>query len=170
MALAVTVSSKTLEATTLLIQSDLDLIVKSSRDEIVRVRREHAHRQTVAGRAAADLQRAASVSPKATTGADGVFKQSYKELNEAADVRVLGLAAGRRGVEHRLAARRRRGPGPGGQGIYLHRSLDLSAGTIGVCPRRAAPRGGRQLHGRARQEVHARGARSAAAARSGRRR
>ena len=32
--MAVTVSSKTLEATTLVIQSDLDVIVKSSRDEV----------------------------------------------------------------------------------------------------------------------------------------
>ncbi len=33
--MAVTVSSKTLEATTLVLQSDLDIIVKSSRDEVL---------------------------------------------------------------------------------------------------------------------------------------
>ena len=32
--MAVTVSSKALEATTMVIQSDLDVIVKSSRDEV----------------------------------------------------------------------------------------------------------------------------------------
>ena len=32
--MAVTVSSKTLEATTLVLKSDLDIVVKSSRDEV----------------------------------------------------------------------------------------------------------------------------------------
>ena len=55
--MAVTVSGKTLEATTLVMQSDLDVIREKLARRGVRVRREHAHRQSLAEGAAAHLQR-----------------------------------------------------------------------------------------------------------------
>ena len=51
--MAVTVSSKALEATTMVVQSDLDVIVKSSRDEVFVFAENMLTRQAVAGRAAA---------------------------------------------------------------------------------------------------------------------
>ncbi len=55
--MAVTVSSKTLEATTLVMQSDLDIIVKSSRDEVFVFAENMRTGKAVAESAAADLQR-----------------------------------------------------------------------------------------------------------------
>ncbi len=90
-AIAVTISSKTLEATTLVLQSDLDLIVKSSRDELF-VFAENMRTGQAWPKARLLLSNGKQVFAEAATGDDGVFKQSYKELKEAGDVRVLALA------------------------------------------------------------------------------
>jgi alpha-2-macroglobulin len=92
-AMAVTVSSKTLEATTLVLQSDLDLIVKSSRDELF-VFAENMRTGKPWPGVRLLISNGQQVFAEGTTGPDGVFKQSYKELHDAADVRVLGLAEG----------------------------------------------------------------------------
>ncbi len=92
-ALAVTVSSKTLEATTLVLQSDLDLIVKSSRDELF-VFAENMRTGKPWPKVRLLISNGQQVFAEGVTGDDGVFKQSYKELHDANDVRVLGLAEG----------------------------------------------------------------------------
>lgn len=89
--MAVTVSSKTLEATTLVIQSDLDVIVKSSRDEVF-VFAENM----LTGKPWPDARLLVSngrqVFAEKTTGQDGVFQGSFKELKDAGDVRVFAVA------------------------------------------------------------------------------
>ncbi|HYW81028.1 MAG TPA: tetratricopeptide repeat protein, partial [Thermoguttaceae bacterium] len=89
--MAVTVSSPTLEATTLVIQSDLDLIVKSSRDEVFVFAQ-----NMLTGKPWADARLLISdgknVFAEATTGDDGVLQQAYEELKDAGDVRVFAIA------------------------------------------------------------------------------
>src|SRR5574340_79909 len=89
--MAVTLSSKTLEATTLVLQSDLDVIVKSSRDEVFVLAE-----NMLTGKPWPDVRLLVSngntVFAEAATGADGVWKQTYKELKDAGDVRVFAIA------------------------------------------------------------------------------
>ena len=153
--MAVSVSSKTLEATTLVIQSDLDVIVKSSRDEVF-VFAENMRTGKPWPGARLLISNGRQVFAEETTGADGVLQKSYKELKDAGDVRVFAVAEGNvasnvidlQGVG--VAARARR------QGIHLHRSARVSRRPGGSRPRLSAPRGRRRLHDREGQEVHAR--------------
>ncbi len=91
--IAVTVSSSTLEATTLLIQSDLDIITKSSRDELF-VFGENMR----TGKGWADVRLIVSdgtqILTEGKTGSDGVFRYSCEGLKTANDVRVLAIADG----------------------------------------------------------------------------
>jgi alpha-2-macroglobulin len=89
--MAVTVSSKTLEATTLVIQSDLDIIVKSSRDEIF-VFAENLRTGKPWPKARLLISNGQQVFAEAATGDDGVFQKSYDELKSAGDVRVFAVA------------------------------------------------------------------------------
>ena len=91
--MAVTVSSKTLEATTLLVRSDLDVIVKSSRDEVF-VFAENMLTGKPWPKARLLISNGSKVFAEAATGQDGVLKQSYKELKDAGDVRVFAVADG----------------------------------------------------------------------------
>ncbi|HEV3022339.1 MAG TPA: MG2 domain-containing protein, partial [Pirellulales bacterium] len=91
--LAVTVSSKTLEATTLVVQSDLDVVVKSSRDEVFVFAENLRTGKPWAG-ARLLISNGQQVFAEATTGDDGVFQKSYDELKSAADVRVFAIADG----------------------------------------------------------------------------
>ncbi|MGQ9575090.1 MAG: tetratricopeptide repeat protein [Thermoguttaceae bacterium] len=89
--MAVTVSTRTHEATTLVLQSDLDIIVKSSRNELF-VFAENMR----TGKPWPDVRLLISdgkqVFAEGTTGKDGVFRGEFKELKDAADVRVLAVA------------------------------------------------------------------------------
>ncbi|HET6879013.1 MAG TPA: tetratricopeptide repeat protein, partial [Pirellulales bacterium] len=91
--MAVTVSSKTLEATTLVIQSDLDMIVKSSRDEIF-VFAENLRTGRPWPKARLLISNGQQVFAEGETGEDGVFQKSYDELKSAGDVRVFAVADG----------------------------------------------------------------------------
>ncbi|MBN2475322.1 MAG: tetratricopeptide repeat protein [Pirellulales bacterium] len=91
--LAVTVSSETLEATTLVIQSDLDVVVKSSRDEVF-VFAENMLTGKPWENVRLLISDGKEVFAEATTGADGVLQQSYKQLKDAGDVRVFATAGG----------------------------------------------------------------------------
>ena len=91
--MAVTVSGKTLEATTLVVQSDLDVIVKSSRDEVF-VFAENLRTKKPWANARLLVSNGQQVFAEATTGDDGVFQKSYDELKSAADVRVFAVADG----------------------------------------------------------------------------
>lgn len=90
---AVTVSSATLEATTLLIQSDLDIVTKSSRDELF-VFGENMR----TGKGWADVRLIVSdgtqILTEGKTGSDGVFRYSCEGLKTANDVRVLAITEG----------------------------------------------------------------------------
>ena len=89
--MAVTVSSKTLEATTLVIQSDLDVIVKSSRDEVFVFAENMLTGKPWPG-ARLLLSNGRQVFAEKTTGRDGVFQACFKELKDAGDVRVFAVA------------------------------------------------------------------------------
>ncbi|MCL4190378.1 MAG: tetratricopeptide repeat protein, partial [Thermoguttaceae bacterium] len=91
--MAVTVTSATLEATTMVIQSDLDVIVKSSRDEVFVFAENMVTGKPWGGvrLLVSDGQR---VFAEGLTGEDGVFGQAFAELREAPNVRVLAAAGG----------------------------------------------------------------------------
>ena len=91
--MAVTVSSKTLEATTLVIQSDLDVIVKSSRNEVF-VFAENMRTGKPWPGVRLLVSNGQQVFAEGMTGADGVFQKSFKELEDAGDVRVFAVADG----------------------------------------------------------------------------
>ena len=91
--MAVTVSSKTLEATTLVVQSDLDVIVKSSRNEVF-VFAENMLTGKPWPAVRLLVSNGKQVFAEGTTGADGVFQKAYKELADAGDVRVFAVAEG----------------------------------------------------------------------------
>jgi len=91
--MAITVGSKTLEATTMVIQSDLDVIVKSSRDEVF-VFAENMRTGKPWPDARLLISNGSKVFAEAATGPDGVFQESYEELKDAGDVRVFAIAGG----------------------------------------------------------------------------
>lgn len=91
--MAVTVSTETLEATTLVIQSDLDVVVKSSRDEVF-VFAQNMLTGKPWPEAKLLISNGEEVFAEGTTGDDGVFHQAYDELKEAANTRVFAIAAG----------------------------------------------------------------------------
>lgn len=90
---AVTVASKTLEATTLVLRSDLDMIVKSSRDETF------VYAQNMRTGKSWDgvqvlLSNGSEIFAEGKTGADGVFRHSSKKLHSHNDVRVFAVVDG----------------------------------------------------------------------------
>ncbi|MCA9247003.1 MAG: tetratricopeptide repeat protein, partial [Planctomycetales bacterium] len=91
--LAVTVSSKTHEATTMVVRSDLDILVKSSRDELF-VFAENMRTGKAWPGAALLVSDGQKVFAEAVTGDDGVFKKSFEELKASGDVRVFAVAEG----------------------------------------------------------------------------
>ncbi|MCR4414076.1 MAG: MG2 domain-containing protein, partial [Thermoguttaceae bacterium] len=91
--MAVTVGSKTLEATTLVIQSDLDIIVKSSRNEVF-VFAQNMRTGKPWPEVKLLISNGKQVFAEGTTGKDGVFRGEFKELADAADVRVFAVAGG----------------------------------------------------------------------------
>ncbi len=190
--MAVTVSSKTLEATTLVMQSDLDVIVKSSRDEVF-VFAENmltgkpwpgaqllvSNGQEVIGEG--DDRRGRRV-PEELQGAEAADRQPGGKHLRLARRRVPQRDAGlqrrprlrrgrrQRGLEPGQPARRRRGPRADRQGLHLHRPPGLPRRPAGPRPRLPAPRGRRRLHDREGQEVHASRSSTAATGRCARRR
>lgn len=91
--MAVTVSSKTLEATTLVVRGDLEMIVKCSRDEVF-VFAENMQTGKAWPGVRLLISNGSQVFAEAKTGADGVFRESYKELKDSQDVRVFAVADG----------------------------------------------------------------------------
>ncbi len=77
--MAVTVSSKALEATTMVVQSDLDVIVKSSRDEVFVFAENMLTGKPWPG-VRLLFSNGHEVIGEAVTGKDGVFQKAYKEL------------------------------------------------------------------------------------------
>ena len=91
--MAVTVASKTLEATTLVVQSDLDIIVKSSRDEVF-VFAENMRTGKPWPGVRLLISNGNQVFAEEKTGEDGTLRKSFPELKDAADVRVFAVADG----------------------------------------------------------------------------
>jgi len=90
---AVTVTGATKEATTVVLQSDLDMIVKSSRDEVF------VYAQNMkTGKPWRDVRllmsNGSEVFAEANTGEDGVYRASRDELHGSGDIRVLGVIEG----------------------------------------------------------------------------
>ena len=89
----VTVAGKTLEATTLVIRSDLDVIVKSSRDEVF-VFAENMRTGRPWPGVRLVISDGKQAFAEATTGEDGVLQKTFPELHSADDVRVFAIADG----------------------------------------------------------------------------
>ena len=91
--MAVTIGSKTLEATTMVVQSDLDLIVKSSRDEAFVFAENMAGGKPWPG-VKLLVSDGKQVFAEGVTGDDGVFHKPLEQLAEADGVRVFGIVDG----------------------------------------------------------------------------
>jgi len=91
--MAVTVSSQTLETTTLVLQSDLDIVVKSSRDEVF-VFAENLRTGQPWSKAKILLSNGTQVFGEGETNENGVFQKSFEELKSGDDVRVFAVADG----------------------------------------------------------------------------
>ncbi|MCC7421630.1 MAG: tetratricopeptide repeat protein, partial [Planctomycetaceae bacterium] len=90
---AVTVTGEKLEATTMIVVSDLDLIVKSSRNELF------VYVQNMLTGKPADgvsllVSDGAKVFSEATTNKDGVLQKPYEELKTIEDLRVFAAQDG----------------------------------------------------------------------------
>ena len=87
---AVTVSSDKLEATTMVVVSDIDLIVKSSRNEMF-VFAENMLTSKPAEGVTLLVSDGNKVFAEHATGKDGVFQKSFEELKTVQDLRVFGF-------------------------------------------------------------------------------
>ncbi len=90
---AVTVSSDKLEATTMVVVSDLDMIVKSSRNELFLFAENMRTGKPVEG-VSVLISDGNKVFAEAITAADGILQQSYDELKSVSDLRVFAIHEG----------------------------------------------------------------------------
>ena len=90
---AVTVSSDKLEATTMLIVSDIDIIVKSSRNELF-VFAENMRTGKPAEGVSVMISDGTEVFAEETTNADGIVQKSYEQLKAVSDLRVFAIHEG----------------------------------------------------------------------------
>lgn len=90
---AVTVSSDTLETTTMVVVSDIDLIVKSSRNELF-VFAQNMREGKPAEGVSLLVSDGAKVFAEGVTGKDGVLQKSYEELKSVKDLRVFAEKEG----------------------------------------------------------------------------
>jgi len=91
--MAVTVSSETLEATTLMIQSDLDILLKGSRDEAFVFAENMRTGKPWAG-VRLLVSDGAQIVAQATTDAQGIGRAPLDKIAMAQDLRVFALADG----------------------------------------------------------------------------
>ncbi len=90
---AITVSSDALEATTMLIVSDIDIIVKSSRNEMF-VYAQNLRTGKPAEKVTILISDCDKLFAEAETGKDGVFHKKFDELKNAHDLRVFAVQEG----------------------------------------------------------------------------
>ncbi|WP_158265496.1 tetratricopeptide repeat protein [Blastopirellula marina] len=90
---AVTITGEKREATTVVLQSDLDMIVKSSRDEVF-VFAQNMRTSKPWENVRLLLSNGSEVFAEATTGEDGVYRAKRDELHGSGDIRVLGVSGG----------------------------------------------------------------------------
>lgn len=86
---AVTVSTDTHEATTMVVVSDLDIIVKSSRNELF-VFAENMLTGKPADNVKLLVSDGSKVFAEAATGKDGILQKKFDELKTVSDLRVFG--------------------------------------------------------------------------------
>ncbi len=89
--MAVTVTGKTLEATTLVVQSDLDMIVKDSRNEVF-VFTENMKTGKAWPKVRLLVSNGEKIIGEGETNQDGVFQADYEELKSCDTVRVFAVA------------------------------------------------------------------------------
>lgn len=90
---AVTVSSDKLEATTMVVVSDLDIILKSSRNELFLFAENMRTGQPVEG-VSVLVSDGSEVFAQELTGKDGILQKSYEKLKNVADLRVFAVHEG----------------------------------------------------------------------------
>ncbi|MCG8650803.1 MAG: tetratricopeptide repeat protein, partial [Pirellulales bacterium] len=90
---AVTVSSEKLEATTMVVVSDLDVIVKASRNELFLFAENMRSGKPIAG-ASVLISDGSKVFAEELTNQDGVLQKSFDELREVSDLRVFAVRQG----------------------------------------------------------------------------
>ena len=90
---AVTVSSEKLEATTMVIVSDIDLIVKASRNELFVFAQNRKSQKPVEG-VSLLISDGKEVFAEEVTGKDGILQKSYEKLKSVKDLRVFGIHEG----------------------------------------------------------------------------
>jgi len=90
---AVTVASDKLEATTMVIVSDLDVIVKASRNELFVFAQNMRTGKPVDG-ASLLVSDGASIFAEVATGKDGILQKSFEPLKTATDLRVFAVHEG----------------------------------------------------------------------------
>ncbi len=90
---AITISSDALEATTMLIVSDIDIIVKSSRNELF-VYAQNLLTNKPAEKVSLLISDCNKLFAEAVTGKDGIFHKKYDELKTAQDLRVFAVQEG----------------------------------------------------------------------------
>src|SRR5690606_31379348 len=90
---AVTVSSDELEATTMVVVSDLDIIVKSSRNELFVFAQNMLTGRPAPG-ASLLISDGSQVFAEEVTGEDGVLQHTYDQLKDSSDLRVFAIHEG----------------------------------------------------------------------------
>ncbi|MDG2222080.1 MAG: tetratricopeptide repeat protein [Rubripirellula sp.] len=90
---AVTVNSDELEATTMVVVSDLDMIAKSSRNELFLFVQDMLTGQP-AGDVSILVSDGSKVFSEATTAADGTLQQNFAELKSIKDLRIFAIREG----------------------------------------------------------------------------
>ncbi len=90
---AVTVSSEKLEATTMVVVSDLDMIVKSSRNELFLFVENMREGKPVPG-VSILISDGSNVFAEEMTGEDGILQKSFDELKSVRDLRVFAVQEG----------------------------------------------------------------------------
>ena len=156
--MAVTVGSKTLEATTLVIQIGPRRDRQEFAQRGLRVRREHAHRQALARRETAHVQRPRGLR----RGGNRTRRRAAKVLQGTQGRRRCSRLRRRRrtgGLQRRRSARRRRRPRTVRPRLHLQRPAGLSRRRTGQPPRLPPPRGRRRLPRRKGQKIHGGGLR-----------
>lgn len=90
---AITVSSDTLEATTMLVVSDIDIIVKSSRNELFVFAQNLLNNKPAEG-VNLLISDGSKVFSEAATGKDGILQKKFEELKTVTDLRVFATQEG----------------------------------------------------------------------------
>ena len=130
-AYVVKVDDRELEATTMVIVTDLALIAKSSRHEFF-VFTQNVKEDRVEGGAKVVLSDGKKVVAEGITGADGVWRYKGPELKNSDQLRVFAVNAAGSGAGSLDLSGMGYSEGPGAGGLPVHRPTGLPAGADGA--------------------------------------